>query len=87
MKFTGHWLRYSTTADVPTLSVQSSQAINLALISIAETFNWSLLCSNSDHRQVFTPIYHSLTPNNGTTSSTKNAQIWHTRANMTTNWL
>ena len=29
-KFTGHWLRYSTTPNVPTLFIQSSQAINLA---------------------------------------------------------
>ena len=26
IKFTGHWLRYSTTLNVPTLFTQSSQA-------------------------------------------------------------
>ena len=40
MKFTGHWFRYSTTPNVPTLSTQSSQAINLALIFFAATFTW-----------------------------------------------
>ena len=34
----GHWLRYSTTPNVPTLSTQSSQAKNLALSIFAETF-------------------------------------------------
>ena len=60
MNFTGHWLRYSTTPNVPTLSTQSSQAINLALQIFAATF--TRLCSNSDNRQVFTPIYQSLSP-------------------------
>ena len=85
MKFTGHWLRYSMPPNLPTLSSQSSQAINLALIIIAETFIWSLLCSNSDHRRVLTPIYQPLALIMGQFLN-KNAQIWHTRANMTTNW-
>ena len=43
LKFTGHWLRYSTTPNVPTLSTQSSQAKNLALSIFVETFTRSLL--------------------------------------------
>ena len=43
IKFTGHWLRYSTTPNVPTLFTQSSQAKNLAFIFFAATFTWSLL--------------------------------------------
>ena len=43
MNFTGHWLRYSTTPNVPTLPTQSSQAINLAPIIFAATFTWTLL--------------------------------------------
>ena len=45
----GHWLRYSTTPNVPTLSAQSSQAKNLALSIFAAT-----------HRQKLTPSYQSL---------------------------
>ena len=37
MKFTGQWLRYSTTPNVPALSTQSLQAINLAPIFFLET--------------------------------------------------
>ena len=44
------------------------------------------LCSNSDHRQVFTPIYQALSLTWGNFFN-KNAQILHTRANMTTDWL
>ena len=43
LKFTGHWLRYSTTPNVPTLSTQSSQVKNLALSIFAATFTRSLL--------------------------------------------
>ena len=43
MNFTGHWLRYSTKTNVPTLSTQSSQAKNLALSNFAATFTRSLL--------------------------------------------
>ena len=58
LKFTGHWLRYSTTPNVPTLFTQSSQAKNLAL-SILKPLPGHCLCSNSDHRQKLTPIYQS----------------------------
>ena len=43
IKFTGHWLRYSTTPNEQTLFTQSSQAKNLALLFFAITFTWSLL--------------------------------------------
>ena len=60
MKFTGHWLRYSTTPNVPTLLTQNSQAKNLALIFLLQPLPGHCLCSNSDHRQVLTPIYQLL---------------------------
>ena len=43
IKFTGHWLRCSTTPNVPTLFIQSSQAKKLVFIFFAATFTWSLL--------------------------------------------
>ena len=43
LKFKVHWLRYSTTPNVPTFSTQSSQAKNLLLSIFAETFTRSLL--------------------------------------------
>ena len=42
MKFTGHWLRYSTTPNVPTLFTPSSHANNLAFIFFAASFTLSL---------------------------------------------
>ena len=53
----GYWLRYSTTPNVPTLFTQSSQAKYLALMFFLQPLPGHYLCSNSDHRQVFTPIY------------------------------
>ena len=58
MKFAGHWLRYSIKANVSTLSTQSLQALNLALIH-AKVIQQFLL---HYHYQVFayvvfTPIY------------------------------
>ena len=43
LKFTGHWLWYSTTPNVPTLTTQSSQAKILALSIFAATFTRSVL--------------------------------------------
>ena len=43
IKFTGHWLRYITTPNVPTLFTQSSQAKYLASLYFAATFTWPLL--------------------------------------------
>ena len=43
MKFMGHYLRYSTIPNAPTLLTQNSQAKNLALIFFAATFTWLLL--------------------------------------------
>ena len=43
MKFTGHWVLYSTTPNVLTLSTQSSQARNLAPEIFAATLTGSLL--------------------------------------------
>ena len=40
-KFTGHWSRYSTTPNVPTLFTQSSQAKKIALLFFAATYTWS----------------------------------------------
>ena len=59
MKITGHWSRYSTTPNVQTLSTQSSQAINLALKFLLQHLPGQWLCSNSDNKQVFTPICQS----------------------------
>ena len=53
----GHSLRYSTTPNVQTLYIQSSQARNLAFIFLLQPLPGHYLCSNSDHIQVFTPIY------------------------------
>ena len=60
IKFTGHWLRYSTTPNVLTLFTQSSQAKNLAFLFLLQPLSGRCLCSNTDHRQVFTPIFQKL---------------------------
>ena len=38
LNFKGHWLGYSTTPNVPSLSTQSSQAKNVALTIFGATF-------------------------------------------------
>ena len=43
MKFTGQWLRYSTTPNVTTLFNESAQAINFALIFFVASLTCSLL--------------------------------------------
>ena len=69
IKFTGHRLQYSTTPNLPTLFSQSSQSKNLALIFLLQSLPGHCLCSNSDHKQVFTPIMFINAPNNVTTST------------------
>ena len=70
LKFTGHWLRYSITPNVPTLTTQSPKAINLALLRFAAAFTWSCISSNSDHR--IKDFFN------------KNAQMCYNKANMIT---
>ena len=60
MKFTGHWLRYSSTQNVVTLFIKSLQATKFAFILFAANLTSSLLIFYSDHRKVFMPIYQSL---------------------------
>ena len=60
VKFTGHWLRYSTKPNVSTPFTESSQAIKFAFIFFAANLTWSLLFSNSDHRKVLSPVYQLL---------------------------
>ena len=71
LKFTGHWLRYSTTPNVPTLSTQNSQAKHLALSIYAETFTRSLLMFLIRPQKKVNTNLSVISPNNGTTSSTK----------------
>ena len=60
MKFTGHWLQYSTMPNVATLIIKSLQAIKFVFILFAANLTLSLLIFNSDHGKVFMPIYQSL---------------------------
>ena len=54
MKFTGHWLRYSTTPNVTTIFTESSQAIQFAFIFLAANLTCHCLFSNSaDHKKSF----------------------------------
>ena len=43
VKFTGHWLRYSTTPNVSTTFTESTQAIKFAFIFFSANLTWSLL--------------------------------------------
>ena len=43
MKFTGHWLQYTTTSNVTTLFTESSQAIKFALKVLAANLTRPLL--------------------------------------------
>ena len=56
-----------------------------AYVFLLQPLPGNCLCSNSDHRRVFTPIYKALTLIIGQLLQ-QNTQIWHTRANMATNW-
>ena len=71
LKFMGHWLRYSTTPNVPTRSTQSSQAKNLALSIFVATFTRSLLMFWFRQQTKVNTNLSVIAPNNGTTSSTK----------------
>ena len=53
---------------------------NAVFIFLLQPLLGHCLCSNSHHK------LSVIAPNDLTTSSTKNAQIWHTPANITTNW-
>ena len=85
IQFKGHWLLYSTTPNATTLFTDKTQAIKFTFIFLLQIWPDHCLFSNSYHRQAFNPSIIHCTQKRDNVFN-RYAQIWQTRANMTTNW-
>ena len=89
VKFSGHWLRYSTCTRPLYRKFTSNKKIAfiyLFIFFLLQTYPYHCLFSYSDHRTILSPIFqllHLITNN----YFAKNKQIGHTRSNMTRDWL
>ena len=67
-KLTGHWFRYSTKPNVPTLFTQSSQAKNLVFIFLLQPYSFMFKFQPQTSAHTHLSV---IAPYNVTTSSTK----------------